>query len=781
MTPEDFIARLEQILDNRSGGGGPRLRGNIDDDIKNLEAFLKQIKQNSNSLSVVNRLIDGQRSALVNVTRELKELDEQINATTDDMEQERLREQRREIARSQVYRNTGIALSNFTSTMIKSAGQIGASVAMMTNQLAHGLQGSGSSIQVAGTLLKTGISASTQVLQGLAGAVKGAGQALTAFGPLVGAFGTALNALGTAAGAVAGALGSAAGAIAEVLINEIEKTQQSFFSASRAGALFADGMMGLRTAATDGSMTLSQFADVITRHTGDIAQAGLGITEGAKRIGGALAAGGSSMRRELFNLGFSFEEQGGLVAETMRMLAAGGEPLRISNRELSIQTTEYARNVRLLAAYTGEDLRKKADEARKQEGFLALQARLDQMEAKERDNFRIKFRSLDEQSRTNLIEMMQFGSIINRRGAAMAATSEAYNQLQRRSLRALTDSGVQGVAGMESVIAQSKASVRSSLLSQKAFADAQVAGIGGLVGDVASGFSDFLQYLAPRDPESLKRAEENAKKAADTQNAFNSVIFAFTELVQQLKIRFEGELTGIIQSVLDFAQGPLKSITTEFTNLYNTMQQAGGFLKWLEGQATQVTNTAREAAGSGAGGAALGAGILGTIGAVAGGLIGLALAPFTGGASLATIPGLVAGGVALGTTIGGVSGYLGYGPQNIFGLGTPGQENKKAAGGPVQPGQENKRAVGGPVQPFQTYLVGERGPEMLRMGASSGDIVSNATLTTGSGSAVNMDIRSVLQDILSQNKISNELAQLQMRQLDELRAINQQMLNDSYT
>jgi hypothetical protein len=766
MTPEDFIARLEQILQDR-GSGGPRLGGNIDDNIKNLEAFLKQIKQNTSSLSVVNRLIDGQRSALVNVTRELRELDEQINATSDDMEQERLREQRREIARSQVYRNTGIALANFSLTMTKSAGQIGASVANMTNQMAQGLQGTGSSIQLAGTLLKTGISASTQVLSGLAGAVKGAGQALTAFGPIAGAFGTALNALGTAAGAVVGALGSAAGAIAEILINEIEKTQQSFFSASRAGALFADGMMGLRTAATNGTMTLSQFADVIAKHSGDIAQAGLGITEGAKRIGGALAAGGTSMRRELFNLGFSFEEQGGLVAETMRMLAASGDPLRISNRELSVQTTEYARNVRLLAAYTGEDLRKKADEARKQEGLLALQAKLAAMEPKARENFLLKFRSLDEQSRTNLIEMMQFGGIINRRGAAMAATSEAYNQLQRRALRALNDGNVQGVAGMEAVMAQGKSAVRTSLLSQKAFADAQIAGIGGLVGDVASGFGDFLQYLAPRDPESLKKAEENAKQAEKTQNSFNSVIFAFTELVQQLKIRFEGELTNIIQSVLDFVQGPLIGLTRQFTELYNTMQQSGGLLKWLEGQAAQVkeqvTDTARQAAG------AAGAVTVGSYGLQAGLAIGTAVAPGIG---------TVIGGV-IGTVLGGLVGY--FGGRSLVPDAKPAKAVDPNTLMGYQSPESQARAVGGPVQPFQTYLVGERGPEMLKMGSSSGEVVSNAALTTGAGSAMNMDIRSVLQDILSQNKISNELAQLQMRQIDELKSINQHMLNNSYT
>jgi phage-related minor tail protein len=47
------------------------------------------------------------------------------------------------------------------------------------------------------------------------------------------------------------------------------------------------------------------------------------------------------------------------------------------------------------------------------------------------------------------------------------------------------------------------------------------------------------------------------------------------------------------------------------------------------------------------------------------------------------------------------------------------------------------RASGGPVTAGGTYLVGERGPELLTMGASSGYITPN-----GAGSTINVTVTS---------------------------------------
>lgn len=52
------------------------------------------------------------------------------------------------------------------------------------------------------------------------------------------------------------------------------------------------------------------------------------------------------------------------------------------------------------------------------------------------------------------------------------------------------------------------------------------------------------------------------------------------------------------------------------------------------------------------------------------------------------------------------------------------QRGRTPSGRPNQ--NIDRRATGGPVSPFKTYLVGERGPELLRMGSQGGNVSPNA-------------------------------------------------------
>lgn len=74
------------------------------------------------------------------------------------------------------------------------------------------------------------------------------------------------------------------------------------------------------------------------------------------------------------------------------------------------------------------------------------------------------------------------------------------------------------------------------------------------------------------------------------------------------------------------------------------------------------------------------------------------------------------------------------------------------------------RASGGPVWPNSTYLVGERGPELLRMGASSGYVVPNGA-SGGGGIVVNVDARGSvgLDEGALKRVITDAIAQQQRR------------------
>jgi hypothetical protein len=91
------------------------------------------------------------------------------------------------------------------------------------------------------------------------------------------------------------------------------------------------------------------------------------------------------------------------------------------------------------------------------------------------------------------------------------------------------------------------------------------------------------------------------------------------------------------------------------------------------------------------------------------------------------------GGGGSGGVLGSLLGLAG----SFFGSGGGGMENYGAnagAGGSLGGG----RASGGPVSAGQSYLVGEKGPEILRMGSSGGSVVPNSAL--GGGSTVMLNV-----------------------------------------
>jgi hypothetical protein len=762
MNADELRQLLAEALQSGSQGSTPTAGATFDETIRNFEVFGRSLKQNGSVLNTVNKLIAGQSTGWTSVKDTLKDLDKQIEDTTKQSEKQELIEKRKQIAGQLYVNNTTAAAVNFGRTITRTAGQIGSGVAGAIADLTKNLQGSGNDFRLFGNIFSTGLGTAGNVIQGLSGGIQSFGQFLTKFGPMGLIAGTGLNVLGAAAGAATGALVKLGGFVVEVLVAELEKTQKAFFGVSQAGAIFADGMTGLRTAANNGTLTIDQFANVVTKHSRDIAQAGLGVTQGAMRISGALATGGTTMRRELFNLGFSFEEQGGLVAETMRMIAASGDPLRVSNTVLAKQTQDYATNVRMLAAYTGEDLRKKAEEARKQERTLIFQAKLAEMDADQRTNFLTKFRVLDEQSRQNVMDQMAFGGqVVNQQGAGLMAMSEAYARQQRAIFQALNNSQVQGVAGMESVIAGHKDNVRRDFLNNRAIAVAQAANVGGIAGALGDIMSSQLEYLAPRNAEALRTAEENVRKAQATQENLTNALFNMTNTVQNLRLVLEQFLTENMQTFAKGLNEVLPYITEELKNLHDKMAVSGGLLNWLKGEGEKAGAGLRE-------GAVDTAGTLGLFGGAAYG----ASAGFT----LGTIfPGI---GNVVGTILGGLLGALvgGFGGRALADVMLPGANLGKPGTPSLPPG----RAVGGPVAPFKTYLVGERGPELLAMGSMGGQVIPNTSLTSGAESINSQEVKMILQELLRETKFSVDQMSKQIDKLEDIRNYNQQMLSNSY-
>jgi hypothetical protein len=154
--------------------------------------------------------------------------------------------------------------------------------------------------------------------------------------------------------------------VVDLLGKEVSKTISAYQKMSTVGAVFAGGMEEMRATSQSANMGLEEFNRIIVDNAKDFSAAGLGMSEAAKRFASvSKTMSDSGLREQISNLGYSFEEFGGLTADIMARLGTSGQLNFKSDQEIGQLTVEYAKNLRLISNITGEDAKKKMDEARK--------------------------------------------------------------------------------------------------------------------------------------------------------------------------------------------------------------------------------------------------------------------------------------------------------------------------------------------------------------------------------------------------------------------------------
>ena len=361
-----------------------------EDQIRVLEEFVERARQSGEKFSYTNKQLEktiltfdtlnkGIKAGTKTISDQIdavQRLDQQLTATATNQKQrdvqEQLQSQRNVLANEATNR---VILQAATGT----AKELGKAAYEFTTkgvgQIVQNLQGNTGPLQIASDILGGAISAGGKAISSLGQTTSVAGTALGILGKV-----TPLTAIATVGlGKIFEALGEQGAKLLgfglKILTEETNKTIKAFQSTSAAGALFVDGMTGMRNAAGQSELTLAQFSKVISTSSRDIAFAGLGLSEGARRVGdvGAIfASEGGKVRQQLLKLGFGFEEQAEITAETIANITRTGIPLG-TTQQIATETQKYAENLRLISAITGEDARAKQKQVREQNMILAFQ------------------------------------------------------------------------------------------------------------------------------------------------------------------------------------------------------------------------------------------------------------------------------------------------------------------------------------------------------------------------------------------------------------------------
>lgn len=647
---------LKQLLDDAGPSSvsiDPKSAKSLAELVKQYDKYTAGIKELSAKQTMLGRALANNVTVSQQVSSELKKLDEAIENATDSADQEVLMAKRREMQLAASHATQRQMLAQFGQSMSK----VGSTAFAGAGQFVKGLQSGSSGIDLASGLMTAGLEMAGETSKALGDAAGSAGQVMmTSTNPKLKALGTAA----AVAGPLIGQLGASATKLAkfgvEVLQKEVEKTVKAFHTATASGAVFADGMTGLRNNANAAGLTVDQFAGVLSKHSTDLAAVGLGVTEGAKKIGGALQAGGPEMRLQLQKLGYGFEEQAGLVAETMRDMRSSGGPLRASNAQVAAETSKYAENLRTISAITGEDAKKKMEQVREQANQLAFQQKLAEMEPQQRAAALRAMSNMSEIERKNFMDMVNFGAVINKEGAAAAALSEGLTSSVNASYEAF-QAGKLDEIEQRKIQSQYTDQIKQDMLGNTAIGMAGAAGVGGLAQALSETMGKELQYRNAWTEEAIAAAESGVQAQKNATDKLTASVTGAELAAQNLKIALEQELTPAIGRFAEVAKEMLTGVQKMLKDVglgEGPKKEEGmwgkikkGFTedKWLS-KGLQVGG-----AGAMIGGAAASATGVGAIGGIPLATIG---AVMTGIGTLADMFGFARGGISTGDE----DGYL---------------------------------------------------------------------------------------------------------------------------
>lgn len=545
MDPE-VIRQIEEELkklEERFGITIGNLKSFGDAAVKGSSEFKKELVKLSKQIEKGRAGYADQLSLLESLNDSIEDAVKQKKSET---EVNKLLQQKKELLEKAAYQQAREQLQQFGT-------ELGKATIAGTGKFVRGLQDGVSATQLTNTVLNAGIDVASAGAVGLGKTLTAVAPALSALGP----YGVIAGVAATAVGYLAQTAGEAGGALAkfavEILTKEVEKTIKAFGNVSSAGALFADGMTGVRLAARDARLPLEAFAAVISRQSANLAAAGLSVPMAVKKLGGALAAGGDGMRLKFLNLGFRIEEHGDLVAETIARMAQSAGPLRASDAEVAAQTQKYAENLRVIAAITGEDAKKKMAAVQEQANQLAFQQKLAGMDVTQRDNIINAMGNMTELQRKNFMDMMVFGSVINTEGAAAAALSSGLRDSTAEAVRS-AQAGNLDAGKMLEINSQFSAQMQKDILAQTALGFAGAANIGGLAQALAEALGKSLIEVQKMSPGAIAEAKRLASLQGETPDKMTSDLNLAAIAANKLAIAMEIKLLPYMEKFGEYSQ-----------------------------------------------------------------------------------------------------------------------------------------------------------------------------------------------------------------------------------
>ena len=524
MTDAQITELLRQILEKiQSGSGTNRPTLNVSDPelVRNLSKFSDSIKRATKETTFFRSFIDGQKRTLRSygeIADTLKEFDQSIKDTTDLNKILDLQDQKSAYLQAINDERKATAANNFAVGVRNITTNFVASVGRATQEFVSTLQQGGSGISIATGALTAAVDFIGKSASGVGEALTGLGASIFAgSGPLVKlkVLGAALAGTGLTLQAFGGVTDTVKFGL-KVLSEELTKAVDTFYKITSAGALFADGVTGFRNAAFDAEISTKDLADAVKVSSESLYTSGLDIGSGVTLIGKVFKSGGDEFKRRLLNLGYNFQEQAELIADTMKYLSLAGQRniKDMAPESLRVETEKYARNLKLISAITGDDAKKRMESARQSMANAAVQAELAKMDKKTREQFQADLTLVDEEYRSAVLQQRLLGTVVDKNVAIMMGMAPELGE----SITAMAANLGRGTDVMGRIREQFASNLRASIEAGK-FTEVGLTAVAQAQG-TGTEFANFLSKLFL-----------NFQKGAKEGGSVDNIITKFEQMV----------------------------------------------------------------------------------------------------------------------------------------------------------------------------------------------------------------------------------------------------------
>ena len=730
----------------------------IRENIKRLRDLKDSLGKSSDTFSMLLTVMGRQKTQIIDNSKEIQDVNKALRDETNARNRGVLEARRSALEQQQRQSLITAGMFGTVDVLKNTVTAVTDIITSTVGQFVRQLQGRGSAFGLASTLLTGAVNAAGSGLQIIGGGLASAGTALATFARASWArgIGVLMTGLGIGLSSVSGAAAKLAKFGIEVLTVEIEKTVESFRTASTVGALFGGGLTELRDTALTAGLTIEQFSSVLRNSSDAIAQSGMGISEGARMIGRVnRVLANSGVTDKLLKLGFGFEEQAELIAQVsadMRRLGATA-----TDQQVAQQTERYAENLRLIANLTGQDAKAKVAQVREQNNILGFQQRLATMPRDMQNEINTAMATMTQMEQKALRERVIFNGVVRDKDAAIYETQFSGAREKGEAIYRLFETGELTAKRTAAINAEFNTVIKDSVIRSRELGQAAQAGSQVLQG-VARGGIELLDQAARQTKGAVAQGMEDLTNAGQALDPLTNSYVAAEKAAQSLRISLQEKLLPLMAKYSE--------VTVAILSTVDQMLKDIPFGKTKTDTAASTGETVGRLGAFTAGstlGALGGRLVGGMLGRVAGGLLG-SIIPFAG-----TTVGAIGGGL-LGEAI----------AESIFG---------------------GARALGGPVNPGRTYLVGEKGPELFKP-SMSGEVLPNSQMqsTVKTDSLLN-DLKEIMKEqsmltkkVIEDNnyavEIMKEQTMLAKKAIEDnssvseimrdLRSINQQMLNNSY-